>query len=145
MINKQIVVGYLGKDPELKITAGAGKSMAVVNVGATEKWKNADGSKGEHTEWFRVVFWGVQADNAEKMLKKGSLVYVEGSTKTRKYQKDGVDQKITEVQGQIFRILKDPGDGSGRSDNNGGGGPRQDDPTPSGAPTPASFDDDIPF
>jgi len=146
MLNEQSVIGYLGKDPELKMTPG-GKSMCVINVAATEKWKNQDGSPGEHTEWFRCIFWGPQAENAEKFLKKGSLVYIKGSTKTRKYDKDGVEQKITEVQGQIFRALRDPGTGGGHSSNSGGG-KKEDNPDPAGYSAPTgggTYDDDIPF
>lgn len=145
MLNKQMVIGFLGKDPEVKTLANG--SVCTISVAATEKWFNAQGVKQEHTEWFRVVLWNKNAENAGKYLKKGSCVYVEGSTKTRQYTDNaGVEKKITEVQGTFFKMLdRNPnggGGGNGPADRSGGY-----DPTPDTAPASvgSGYDEDIPF
>ena len=97
MINKVILVGNLGREPEIKFT-GDGKAIANLAVATNESWTDkTSGQKVEKTEWHRVVIFGRLADIAQKNLHKGSKVYIEGQLRTRKWDKNGVDQYTTEV------------------------------------------------
>ena len=97
MINKVILVGNLGREPEIKFT-GDGKAIANLAVATNESWTDkTSGQKVEKTEWHRVVIFGRLADIAQKYLHKGSKVYIEGQLRTRKWDKNGVDQYTTEV------------------------------------------------
>ena len=103
-VNKVIVVGNLGRDPEMR-TFPSGDQVANVTVATTDKWKDKQsGEMKEATEWHRVTFNGRLAEIAGQYLRKGSLVYVEGSLRTRKYQKDGVDHYATEIRADQMRI-----------------------------------------
>ena len=97
MINKVILVGNLGREPDIKFT-GDGKAIANLAVATSESWTDkTTGQKVEKTEWHRVVIFGRLADIAQKYLHKGSKVYIEGQLRTRKWDKNGVDQYTTEV------------------------------------------------
>ena len=97
MINKCILVGNLGREPDIKFT-GDGKAIANLAVATSESWTDkTSGQKVEKTEWHRVVIFGRLADIAQKYLHKGSKVYIEGQLRTRKWDKNGVDQYTTEV------------------------------------------------
>ena len=97
MINKVILVGNLGREPDIKYT-GDGKAIANLAVATNESWTDkTSGQKVEKTEWHRVVIFGRLADIAQKYLHKGSKVYIEGQLRTRKWDKNGVDQYTTEV------------------------------------------------
>jgi single-strand DNA-binding protein len=97
MINKVILVGNLGREPDVKFT-GDGKAIANLAVATNESWTDkTSGQKVEKTEWHRVVIFGRLADIAQKYLHKGSKVYIEGQLRTRKWDKNGVDQYTTEV------------------------------------------------
>ena len=97
MINKVILVGNLGREPDVKFTSD-GKAIANLAVATSESWKDkTTGQKQEKTEWHRVVIFGRLADIAQKYLHKGSKVYIEGQLRTRKWDKNGVDQYTTEV------------------------------------------------
>ena len=97
MINKVILVGNLGREPDVKFT-GDGKAIANLAVATSESWTDkTTGQKVEKTEWHRVVIFGRLADIAQKYLHKGSKVYIEGQLRTRKWDKNGVDQYTTEV------------------------------------------------
>ena len=97
MINKVILVGNLGREPDIKYT-GDGKAIANLAVATNESWTDkTTGQKVEKTEWHRVVIFGRLADIAQKYLHKGSKVYIEGQLRTRKWDKNGVDQYTTEV------------------------------------------------
>ena len=97
MINKVILVGNLGREPDIKFT-GDGKAIANLAVATSESWTDkTTGQKQEKTEWHRVVIFGRLADIAQKYLHKGSKVYIEGQLRTRKWDKNGVDQYTTEV------------------------------------------------
>jgi len=97
MINKVILVGNLGREPDIKFT-GDGKAIANLAVATNESWTDkTTGQKVEKTEWHRVVIFGRLADIAQKYLHKGSKVYIEGQLRTRKWDKNGVDQYTTEV------------------------------------------------
>lgn len=162
-VNKVTLVGYLGRDPEIK-TFQNGDKVANANLATTEKWKNRQsGEVQEHTEWHRLVFGGRLADIAGQYLKKGSLVYIEGSIRTRKWQgQDGQDRYSTEIRvGELKMLGGRPGNGGGNSSGDyGGGGGGYSAPSPASAPAPAQaaaahsnpssdgfddMDDDIPF
>ena len=97
MINKVILVGNLGREPDIKYT-GDGKAIANLAVATNESWTDkTTGQKVEKTEWHRVVIFGRLADIAQKYLHKGSKVYIEGQLRTQKWDKNGVDQYTTEV------------------------------------------------
>ena len=142
-INKALLIGNLGADPEVRYTAG-GSAVANVRLATAESWRDKDsGEQQERTEWHRVVFFGRLAEIVGEYLRKGSQVYVEGRIQTRKWQdRDGNDRYSTEIVANEMQML------GGRSDAGG-------DPRPAAAPATApagpdeppmeDFDDDIPF
>lgn len=104
MLNKVMVIGHLGKDPEVRYT-GNGTAVASFSVAATERWKK-DGEQQEHTEWFNIVAWQRLAEICGEYLKKGSLIYAEGKLRTRKYEdKDGNTKYITEIVIDTMKML----------------------------------------
>jgi single-strand DNA-binding protein len=138
-VNKVILVGNLGKDPEVRFT-NSGTAVARLSVATSEVWNDRDGNKQERTEWHNVVVWGKQGEHCGQYLAKGRQVYVEGSIRTRSYDdKSGNKRYITEVVAQRVQFL------------GGGGGTRlaqQTDSAPaddaqSGGQPP--MDDDVPF
>jgi single-strand DNA-binding protein len=165
-VNKVIVLGNLGRDPELRYTP-SGAAVCNVSIATTRNWKNKEsGDRQEETEWHRVVFYDRLAEIAGEYLKKGRPVYVEGRLKTRKWQdKDGKDTYTTEIIAEQMQLLGGREEGSGGgggggfqrgSDEEGGEAPRRSSPPASRpaprqapAPKPASgfddLDDDIPF
>lgn len=153
-VNKVILVGNLGRDPETRY-APSGDAICNVNLATTDTWKDKQtGEKKEATEWHRVVFFGRLAEIAGQYLKKGSQIYVEGSLRTRKWQdKDGQDRYTTEIRGDEMKML-------GSRQGMGDAPPRESGSAPAAAPagrpaaTPAAsssssgfgdMDDDIPF
>lgn len=143
-INKVILVGHLGKDPETKYMPSGG-AVTNITLATSENWKDkTSGEKQEKTEWHRVVFFNKLAEIAGEYLKKGSQVYVEGSLRTRKWQnKEGVDQYTTEIVANEMQMLGGKtanSDPAARSSNKPA---RQEKPSDMDAP----FDDDsdIPF
>ena len=106
MVNKVILVGRLGKDPEVRSTAG-GKKVANFSVATDETYKNRDGEKVKSTEWFRLVAWDKLAEIAEEYLHKGDLIYIEGKLQTRQYEdkRDGSTKQTTEVIANVMRML----------------------------------------
>ena len=148
-VNKVILVGNLGADPETRYLS-SGDAVTNVRLATTESWKDkASGEKKEMTEWHRVVFYRRLAEIAGQYLKKGSSVYIEGRLRTRKWQdKDGQDRYTTEIVLQRFRgeltMLDGRGEGGGASH----GGEFADAPGPSSPPPRkggADLDDEIPF
>jgi len=145
-VNKVILVGHLGKDPEVKYLP-SGSAVANVTIATSESWKDKQsGDKQERTEWHNVVFFGKLAEIVGEYLKKGAQAYVEGSLRTRKWQdKEGKDRYTTEIVASDMQMLgSKQGGGGGASYNS------QEDSSPSrgsAAPAggPADFDDDIPF
>jgi single-strand DNA-binding protein len=117
-VNKVIVVGNLGADPETRYLP-SGEAVTNIRVATTDRWKDkASGEMKEATEWHRISFFGRLAEVAGEYLKKGSQVYVEGSLRTRKWQdKEGQDRYSTEIRGDVMQML-------GRRE--GGGAPRED-------------------
>jgi single-strand DNA-binding protein len=153
-VNKVILIGNLGKDPETRYLP-SGDAVANFSIATTEKFKDKSGAMQEHTEWHRISFFGRQAEVAGEYLKKGSPVYVEGRIRTRKWQdKDGQDRYSTEIVGDRMQLL-----GGGRAGSGGDSmAPREQPPMAggsgggSGAGRPAKkgggfdeMDDDIPF
>lgn len=133
-LNKALLIGRLGRDPELKYTAG-GQAVCSLSVATDESYYPKDGGqKVEQTEWHRVTLWGKTAETAANYLAKGRLVYVEGRIKTRKWQdKDGQDRYTTEIHGDRVQFLDSKGGGDGQGQGQAGGKPRS-------APRPAPRD-----
>ena len=104
-VNKVILVGNLGRDPETRYTTG-GDAVTNIRVATTDTWKDKNGEKQEKTEWHTVVFFGRQAEIAGEYLKKGRQVYVEGRLQTRKWQdKEGQDRYTTEIVADRMQML----------------------------------------
>lgn len=111
-VNKVILVGNLGKDPEVR-TLESGAKVATFPIATTEVFKNKNGEKVEHTEWHNLVLWRGLAEIAESYLKKGRQIYVEGRIRTRSYDdKDGVKKWITEINVDNMTMLGSPRDSS---------------------------------
>ena len=154
-VNKVILVGHLGKDPETKAMPSGG-AVTNITLATSESWKdNASGEKKEKTEWHRVVFFNKLAEVAAQYLKKGAQVYVEGKITTRKWQnKEGVDQYTTEIVANEMQMLGGkPGSGAGGGDYSQSSSASSSTSRSSGQSAPQSqpagmdvpFDDDIPF
>ncbi len=134
MVNKVILVGNLGKDPEVRFTPN-GRALAKFPVATTERWTDQDGTKQERTEWHNVVVWGKQAETCGQYLSKGRQVFVEGSIRSRQYDdKDGNKRYITEIVARDVRFL-----GGGR------GGQEAAVQVPAGEDAGPAPEDDIPF
>jgi len=105
-VNKVILIGNLGRDPEVRYTQG-GSAVANFTMATTDQWKDASsGERKERTEWHRIVVWGRQAEVAGEYLRKGRQVYVEGSLQTREWtDRDGNKRTTTEVKCQFFQML----------------------------------------
>lgn len=143
-VNKAIVVGYLGSDPELKNTQ-SGQPVCRLSVATTRVWNNKQtNEKVEETEWHRVTVWGKQAESCARYLKKGRLVYVEGRLRTSSYQKEGQTHYSTEIVAENVQFLggRDSDDDGGGS---GGGSKKKKKSKPKPDPEEDFDDDDIPF
>jgi single-strand DNA-binding protein len=146
-VNKVILIGNLGRDPELRYMP-SGDAIANLRVATTDTWKDKNGDKQEATEWHTVVFFGKQAEICGQYLKKGSQIYVEGSLRTRKWQdKEGNDRYSTEVRGDRMQMLGSRGGGgSAEYDSppmDTGAGASRSKPSTGGGMD--DLDDDIPF
>ena len=109
-LNKVMIIGNLGKDPEIRATA-SGQSIATFSLATSEKFKNKSGELEERTEWHNIVLWGKLADIAGQYLTKGKSVYIEGRIQTRKWEgKDGHDRYTTEIVGDKIQMLGGKGD-----------------------------------
>ena len=138
-INKVILIGNLGRDPEVRYTQN-GNAVANINLATNEVWKDKSGQRQERTEWHRIVVWGKQAEIAKEYLTKGRQIYVEGSLQTRQWEdKDGQKRYTTEIRCQRFVMLGGRG-GEERSESVGGPGPEPEMP-----PDMSYSDEDIPF
>lgn len=162
-VNKVILVGNLGRDPETRYSPDGG-AITNVTIATSRQWKDkASGDRKEETEWHRVVFYGRLAEIAGEYLKKGRPVYVEGRLRTRKWQdKEGQDRYTTEIIAEEMQLLgsRDGGGGGGDPEGGGGGYARESGggggggasgggrSAPARKPAPGGFDDmddDIPF
>lgn len=133
-VNKVILIGNLGRDPELRYTP-SGTAVANFTVATNETWKDKDGAKQEHTEWHRVVAWGKLAEIAGEYLRKGRQVYIEGSIRSRTFKdKDGNEKTAVEIRADTMVML-------GRQE----GGPPEGKAAAEAAPPEYTPDDDIPF
>jgi len=142
-INKVILVGNLGQDPEVKYTAG-GAAVTTLSLATSESWKDKDtGQDQEKTEWHRVVLWRRLAEIAGEYLKKGSKVYIEGQLQTRKWEQDGQTRYTTEVVGRDMQFLDSKGSTS--SDSSSAYEDVNQDMGSQNLPDSGITDDDIPF
>ena len=133
-VNKVILVGNLGRDPELRYTQG-GQAVANFSLATSESFSKKDGTRDERTEWHRIVVWVRTAENCSQYLAKGRTVYIEGRLQTREWEnKEGQKQRTTEVVAQTVQFLGGKG-GDGGGARTGGA---------SNEPPPPA-DDDIPF
>ena len=147
-VNKVIIVGNLGQDPEIKYTSG-GDAVANFSVATSESWKDKAGNKQERTEWHRCVAWRKLAEIIQQYVRKGSKIYIEGKLQTRKWQgSDGQDRYTTEIVVDQMQMLD--GKSGGQSQQSA---PRQQQPgrmdaqnrASMAAQAPSDFSDDIPF
>ncbi|MBK1646874.1 single-stranded DNA-binding protein [Thiocapsa imhoffii] len=155
-INKVILVGNLGADPEIRSTQ-SGDTVATLRIATSETWRDKQtGERMERTEWHRVILWRRLGEIAGQYLRKGSKVYIEGKLQTRKWtDQSGQDRYTTEIQGNELQMLDSRGSGEGdtterpresASYNRSTESPRAQAPAQSRAPEPhQDFDDDIPF
>lgn len=124
-LNKVMLIGNLGKDPEVRYTAG-GTAVASFSLATSEKFKGKSGDWEEKTEWHNITLWARLAEIAGEYLSKGKTVYIEGRLQTRKWQdKEGKDRYTTEIVGEKMQMLSGKGEGGGNSGGGGGGRPAQ--------------------
>ena len=162
-VNKVIIIGNLGRDPDTRYTAEGGTAITTITVATSRRYKDSNGQPQEETEWHRVVFFGRQAEIAAEYLRKGRPVYIEGRLRTRKWQgPDGQDRYSTEIIAETMQML------GSRERTEGTGGfesaprrpapvhtehapaspyqqPRQADPVPAPVNGLDNLDEDIPF
>jgi single-strand DNA-binding protein len=151
-VNKVILVGRLGRDPETRYTGG-GQAVANFSVATDESYKDKTGERQKRTEWHKIVVWGKQAEIAQQYLKKGSLVFIEGRIQSREWQdKEGQKRTSFEIVANNFRMLGSRSDGGSGSFGGGARSEEHDQSGPSddfgggGAPaSPEISDEDIPF
>ncbi len=139
MVNKAILIGNLGRDPEIRSTP-SGQSVASFSLATNRRWRDRDGNRQEHTEWHNIVCWGRLAEIAGQFLTKGKQIYVEGRIQTRSWddKQSGEKKYRTEIVADNFQML---GARSGLEPGSGGG----EAPAYSGGSGGAADDDDIPF
>ena len=149
-LNKVLLIGNLGKDPEIRYMP-SGDAIANLTVATSETWKDKSGEKQEKTEWHRVSMFGRLAEIAGEYLKKGSSVYIEGRIQTRKYtDKEGQERYSTEIVANEMKMLGGRGAG-GTTDMDKSGGARSSPPAAKDNPPASSggafddMEDDIPF
>ena len=157
-VNKVILVGRLGRDPETRYTSG-GQAVANFSVATDESYKDRNGERQKRTEWHKIVVWGKQAEIAQQYLKKGSLVFIEGRIQSREWQdKEGQKRTSFEIVANSFRMLGGRADsmaagagaaggagtagGAGRSEDYDHSGPSEEG---YGSGAPEINDEDIPF
>ncbi len=161
-VNKVILVGRLGRDPETRYTGG-GQAVANFSVATDESYKDKNGERQKRTEWHKIVVWGKQAEIAQQYLKKGSLIFIEGRIQSREWQdKEGQKRTSFEIVASNFRMLGGRSEGAAAATAGGGGtaarsggadelashaAPAEDSYVGGGAPSggPEISDEDIPF
>ncbi len=155
-VNKVILVGNVGNDPEFRVMPN-GNGVANVSVATSEAWKDKNtGDQQERTEWHRVIFFNRLAEIVEQYVKKGSKIYVEGRLQTRSWEQDGVKRYTTEIVASQMQMLDSRGSSGGNTGDNAFGQAQDGSPQPvqpsSTATAPQAapanfddFDDDIPF
>ena len=141
-INKIIIVGNLGNDPEVKYSAG-GTAVTKCSIATSSNWKDKDGNQQERTEWHRVTFFGKLGEIAGEYLRKGSQVYIEGSIRYDKYTgQDGVERYTTDIIADQMQMVGGRGESRDGAPRQGGGGHV---PAQRSSEAPADFEDDVPF
>lgn len=152
MLNKVMIIGRLGRDPELRYSQ-SGAPICSLNIATDESYQDRDGNKVERTEWHRVSVFQRAAENCANYLAKGSLVYVEGNLQTRKWQdQQGQDRYTTEIRAQRVQFLDKKGERAPQDSHDGQSAPRHR-PAPAGPhedmgpafPSEASGMDEVPF
>ncbi len=148
-VNKVILIGNLGRDPELRYTQ-SGQAVANFTLATTENWNDrGSGERVERTEWHRIVVWGRSGEMCAKYLAKGRTVYVEGRLQTREWEdREGQKRRTTEINAQTVQFLGGPrGSGGARDAREASDDVQAPDPASGGesAGTPPAADDDIPF
>ena len=120
-VNKVVLVGHLGADPESRFTP-SGVAVTTFNMATNESWKNKEGEYEDRTEWHRIVLYGKAAETASEYMKKGQLTYVEGRIRTRSWEdKDGMTRYTTEVLGDRFTMLGRKGENKSAAPVDAGG------------------------
>ena len=156
-VNKVILVGRLGRDPETRYT-GSGQAVANFSVATDESYKDRNGERQKRTEWHKIVVWGKQAEIAQQYLKKGSLIFIEGRIQSREWQdKEGQKRTSFEIVATNFRMLGGRAEGAAAGAGASGGASRGGDDLDQSAPAEDSYggggqpsgpeisDEDIPF
>ena len=148
-VNKAILIGNLGRDPELRYTQ-SGQAVVNFSIATSENWTDKNGEKQERTEWHRIVVWGKTGENCAQYLSKGRTVYVEGRIQTREWEdREGQKRTTTEINAQTVTFLGSAG--AGRSDGSAGVGRSDAAAGESGSTQPSAADsspppeDDVPF
>ena len=145
-VNKVILVGNLGKDPDVRYTPG-GAAVANFSIATNERWKGKDGNTEERTEWHNIVVWGKLAELCKEYLAKGRTVYIEGRLQTRSWDdKEGKKRYTTEVVAQTLQFLDRRGSAE-TGPRPSASGASNESPAPSNSDGPPPFDesDDVPF
>lgn len=146
-VNKVILVGTLGGDPEIRHTP-SGDAVASLSIATNESWVDKKtGEKQERTEWHKVILWRRLAEIAQQYLTKGSKVFIEGKLQTRKWEKDGVERYTTEIIGDSLQLLGDAQSGGRPQQGNQGNQGNQPSRSPAteSSRDQGSWDDDVPF
>jgi single-strand DNA-binding protein len=147
MVNKVILVGNLGRDPEVRTTP-SGQPVATFTLATNRRWNDRQGNRQEQTEWHNIVCWGRQAEVAGQYLRKGKQIYVEGRLQTRSWDDKNTGEKryMTEIVVENFQMLGGRGDGGGSGSAGGYGAPSPPTEPDAGSGSGSSYDDDdIPF
>lgn len=140
-VNKVILIGTMGADPETRYPTGGGTTITTARLATNEAWTDKQGQKQERTEWHRVKFFGKLAEIAGEYLRKGGHVYIEGSLRTDKYtDRDGVERYTTDIIASEMQMLGSKP--ANQSTSHHPAQPREPQPKPS---APADFTDEIPF
>lgn len=137
-VNKVILIGNLGKDPEIQ-NFDKGVKKASFSLATTETYRNREGQDIEQTEWHNIIVWRGLAEVAEKYLKKGMQVYIEGRIRSRSYEKDGQKRYITEIEGDTLNML------GGRSSSDAPAASTHESASTPPPPVVATENDDLPF
>ena len=142
-VNKAILIGNLGKDPELRYTS-SGQAVASFSLATTDRYKDKEGNWQERTDWHNIVVWGRQGETAKEYLSKGRSAYIEGRIQTRSYDdKEGNKKWITEIVASRVQFLGGRGDGGSKSSDSSNSGSK--DAQAVTEPLVNQEDDDLPF
>lgn len=149
-LNKVLLIGNLGQDPDVRFMP-SGDAVVNISVATTDRWKDkTTGEARESVEWHSVSFFGRTAEIIGEYMRKGDPIFVEGSLKTRTYEKDGIKHWKTEIKGKQMQFLKSKGEGGGGATRPRDTAPEDEDQSqpqtaPVSSPKQDDFDDDIPF